>query len=586
MPLQPLPRYSPIFPQDLNSLKNFILSSTDNYVAVDTETNGLRWVEDRAFGVSIAWDDKATFIRNTDFGIENIGAFLVEIFKADYKTFVFHNCEFDLHMIRETYGVYPPKNLLDTVRLAHLRDTGGHKGLKDLGDEIFGSAASASEDTIKMYMKQYKLKNYSYVPAEFMDPYACMDTVLTKALAYLFMEELRTRPSYASLIDMEHRLIPVIMDMEREGVKIDFEYCSTLHRQFQAQQRAIQDEIYLIVERPLELGSPKQLGEYFYDQLRIKPPVMTANGGRSTNEKALEKINHPVGSKVAKLVKDWRDLGKLDTTYIQAYPKLQYKGRIHGSFNASGTITGRFSGNTPNLQNISRKKEIRRLLVPDVEFFDFDYSQQELRVAAHASNEQNMINAVHEGIDLHTRTANLIWGSDITPDQRQLAKQTNFASLYGAGAKKLAESAGISFNQAKHIFDQFWSSYPELRYYCETKLKKDIALNGYVKTLYGRRINLAENEHYKGINYVIQGTCAEVSKISMYNVWKHLQSTGGSIRNIVHDSILIDGVAESSVSMIKEIMEDFVESPNGNFKVPITVDIKRSLKSWGDMSDE
>ena len=584
--VQPLPRYSAISPQSLDSLKADILSSTDSYIAVDTETTGLRWVEDRAFGVSIAWDDKATFIRNTDYGSENIGALLTELFKADYKTFVFHNCEFDLHMIRETYGAYPPKNLLDTVRLAHFRDTGGPKGLKDLGVQFFGTAASAAQDTINMYMKEYKLKKFSFVPADFMDPYACMDTVLTKALAHIFMDELSERPGHASLIDMEHRLIPVIMDMEKEGIKVDLEYLSTLHRQLKSEQRDIQDEIYSVVGRPLEIGSPKQVGEYFYDQLKIKPPLKTESGGRSTNEKALLQIKHPIGTKVATLIKKWRDIEKLDNTYVDKYPSYQYKGRIYGNFNASGTITGRFSSSSPNLQNIPRNKIIRRLFIPDQEFFDFDYAQQELRVAAHAAKQQNMIDAFSDGVDMHMFTANLIWGTGASSDQRQLAKQTNFAALYGAGAKKLAESAGISFNQAKTIFDQFWGSYPELRYYCETKLAKDISLNGYVRTLYGRRIYLRSEELYKGVNYVVQGTCADMGKISMYNVWKYLKGNGGSIRNIVHDSILVDGIKESAIPEIKDIMEDFIDSSNGRFKVPILVDHKRSIKSWGDMSDE
>ena len=582
----PLPHYVHISPQSLDSLKADILSSTESYVAVDTETTGLRWMEDRAFGVSLAWDDKAAFIRNTDFGVSNIGIFLTDLFKADYKTFVFHNCEFDLHMIRETYGALPPKNVLDTLRLAHLRDTGGAKGLKELGVEIFGTAAAAAEDTIKVYREKYNLKDYSFVPADFMDPYACMDTVLTKALAYLFLDELKERPGHMQLVDMEHRLIPVIMSMEQRGIKLDEEYCSTLHRQLRAQQRDIQDEVYSIVGRPLELSSPKQLGEYFYDQLKIKPSIKTDGGGRATNVKALQKITHPVGSKVAKLILDWRDLEKLDNTYVQSYPKLQHKGRIHAHWNASGTITGRFSGSNPNLQNIPRKKEIRRLFVPDQEFFDFDYAQQELRVAAHVSKQQNMMDAFNSGIDMHMYTANLIWGDGATKTQRQTAKQTNFASLYGAGARKLADEAGISYQQATAIFDQFWTSYPELRYYSETQLPNEVMTKGYVRTLYGRRIHIAGKDSYKAVNYVIQGTCAEMSKISLFNVWEHLNQVGGYICNVVHDSIVLDEVDESELPRIQEIMEDFTNSPNGRFKVPMLVEMKRSKKSWGDMSDE
>ena len=187
---------------------------------------------------------------------------------------------------------------------------------------------------------------------------------------------------------------------------------------------------------------------------------------------------------------------------------------------------------------------------------------------------------------MHMYTANLIWGDGATKTQRQTAKQTNFASLYGAGARKLADEAGISYQQATAIFDQFWTSYPELRYYSETQLPNEVMTKGYVRTLYGRRIHIAGKDSYKADNYVIKGTCAEMSKISLFNVWEHLNQVGGYICNVVHDSIVLDEVDESELPRIQEIMEDFTNSPNGRFKVPMLVEMKRSKKSWGDMSDE
>ena len=582
---QPLPQYAPISYPTLESVKSSILTSIDEYIAVDTETTGLKWIEDRAFGVAIAWDDKAVFLRNTDFGAENIGVMLTDVFAAPNKTFVFHNAEFDLHMIRETYGTLPPKNILDTLRLSHLRDSSSSHGLKDLASMEFGPSATASEDTIKTYMTQYRLKNYSYVPSEFMDPYACYDVVFTKALAYLYIDEIRE--NYPSLLMLEHKLIPVILDMEQRGIKVDLEYAVLLHRQLKAEQRDILDEVYGIVGRPIEIGSTKQLQGYFYDQLRIPPPRETKSGGRSTDEKALDVIKNQniEGSKVSELVLRWRAIDKADSTYVQAYQKLANNGRIHSHFNACGPITGRLSSSSPNLQQVPADPKIRRLFVPDQEFFDFDYSQIEMRVAAHASQEQSMIKILNDGTDLHHYTASLVYGQSPTKDQRQIGKKLNFGSLYGGGSKKLALEAGITEDQSRYLLNKFWSAYPLLRQFI-TKQKYRAEQRGYVKTLYGRKVPVNPDDSYKAINYIIQGTAGDMLKISLYNTWCYLDSIGGRIRNTVHDSITVDEIEETEVPKIKSVMEDFNDSSNGKFCVPILVDMKRSKNSWGDMLDE
>jgi len=325
-----LPSYSLYDTTNLSDLRDSILSSKDSFVAVDTETTGLDWSTDQAFGVSLAWDDKGIFIRNTDYSTENIGAFLNELFSVEHKTFVFHNAEFDLHMMRETYGSKMPTNIVDTLRLAYLKNPADSHGLKDLGELEFGSAAGAAEDTIKAYLKQYKLKNYLQVPPEFMDPYAVLDTVLTKALAHLYIDEVVADNEF--LYKVEHKLIPVIVKMEEEGLRIDTEYINQLLKEFRVEQRTIQDSIYEIIGKPVEIASTKQLQEYFYDRLRITPPAETETGQRSVNEKSLEKINHPIGTKVAKLVLRWRSLNKLASTYLEPYKDLQ--GRVHPHWNA------------------------------------------------------------------------------------------------------------------------------------------------------------------------------------------------------------------------------------------------------------
>ena len=177
------------------------------------------------------------------------------------------------------------------------------------------------------------------------------------------------------------------------------------------EQRVIQDSIYEIIGKPVEIASTKQLQEYFYDRLRITPPAETETGQRSVNEKSLEKIKHPVGTKVAELVLRWRNLNKLASTYLEPYKDLN--GRVHPHWNATGTRTGRFSSSSPNLQNIPKDDKIRRMFIPDNEFFDFDFSQVELRIAADISGQRNMIQAFKEDADIHAYTAALVLSKEM-----------------------------------------------------------------------------------------------------------------------------------------------------------------------------
>ena len=271
----PIVSSKPYQAESLDLLKDEILNSSDEYVAVDTETTGLRWTVDRAFGVAFAWDDRSTFIRNSTFGVENIGTFIRDIFDCEKKTFIFHNAEFDLHMIRATYGVEPAKNVKDTVRVSHLLNSSTSNALKTWGEENYGIAATYHEDLVSEYLKQYKLKSYEHVPAEVMDPYAANDTVLTKALAYKYVPLVKKQ--VGKLFDLEMRLIPVIMDMEKEGILIDQEYISDLQKRILKRQRDITDQIYKVVGKPIDIGSSKQLGDYFYYRLGI--------GGATEKEK-------------------------------------------------------------------------------------------------------------------------------------------------------------------------------------------------------------------------------------------------------------------------------------------------------------
>ena len=576
--------------KSLEQLKDEILNSRDEYVAVDTETTGLRWTVDRAFGIAFAWDDKSTFIRNGTFGIENIGTFMKDLYSSKDKTFIFHNAEFDCHMIRETYGVEAPENIIDTVRVSHMLDASTSNALKNWGEVNYGPAATYHEDLVADYIRQYRLKSYSHVPAEIMDPYAANDTVLTKALAYKYVPVVKKM--VGKLFDLEHALIPVIMDMEREGILIDLDYIDDLQKRVIKRQRKLTDHIYKVVGKPIDIGSSKQLGDYFYYRLGIggatekekQKNIPTTESGRlSTGEKALKGIKHPEGSVVAQAVLKWRELEKINNTYLRSYLKLEHKGRIHARWNACGTITGRFSGSDPNLMNIPKDDKIRRIFVPDTEFIDMDFSQIELKLMAHASGQNNMINAFVEGQDLHSYTAAQILNKPIEQidkdgNERKVAKAIYFGVIYGIGTRGLAELAGIPVRAAGKYLNVYWESYPNIKNYFD-KQKTFAEENGYVKTMFGRHIPV-KDRFYAAPNYIIQGTAGDIIKLSLFKTWKYAKSVGGSLRNTIHDQILFDNMDVSHAQPIKEIMEDYT------FSMPVTVDVKTSKKSWGDLYDD
>jgi len=576
------PSYTNFSFTDLDVLRQSILASTDEYVAVDTETTGLHWQNgDRAFGVALAWDDQCVFLRNSDWGADKIGLLLADLFASDDRTYVYHNAEFDLHMIFETYGIKPASSIMDTLRLAHLYDSKMSHTLKDWGEAVYGKAASFHEGIINEYRKAYKIKNYAHIPPEIMDKYAANDVVLTKSLCELFLPIVEK--DSPTLLKMEQQLIPVIYDMERTGIRIDQEYTEKLRHALVLEKRKIEDKIYEVVGKPLDIGSSQQLARFFYERLSIDPTVQTSGGEsgenkrNSTGKEALEAIKHPIGTEVAQLILQWREREKIITTYLDPFLAKAMNGRIHPRFNATGTVTGRFSSSEPNFQNIPKDDRIRRCVVPDSEFVDMDFSQIELRVMAHVSKEQIMIDAFIAGEDLHALTASAIYGkAEVNTKQRAMGKRINFGIIFGIGVRRLAKQASITEKQARQYLTRYWSRYPTMKKYFDSTIR--LAENtGQVETLFGRKLKIDKERPYTAVNYIVQGTAGDIEKLSLLRTYNYLQSTGGEIRNTVHDQILFDNLEESQIPKLKNIMENF------SFVMPTPVDVQRSTKSWGDL---
>ena len=569
----------------------------DDYVTVDTETTGLRWIGKThlAFGVAFAWDDQQTFIRNTEFGTENIGKFISDLYKSE-KTIIMHNAEFDLHMIRETYDVHElPKKIIDTLRVSHLLDTAADHSLKGWGTKVYGSGAGYWEAVIDEYKKKYKITSYEMLPPDILDPYAGHDAFLTKQLAYKFVPQVMV--SCGKLLELEHALLPVIMDMEQQGMKLDLDYIGE-QRQIQGlKKRELERKLFSTVGKVINPASPKQLADYLYGELKLDIPdrnpgkeiikkdadgnevKVWKDGNPKTDDKALSSLDHPV----VEIIKEWRTANKVDNTYFAPYQKLQHNGRIHPHWNACGPVTGRLSSSNPNAQNVPKEQYVRRMFIPDSEFIAIDWSQIELRMLAHVADENVMKEAIRSEVDLHALTASKIFSrpiDEVDEKQRAVAKTVNFAIVYGAGQDKLADQigSGTTSEEAREYIDEYWSGYPTANKF-KFRLKNQGEDRGYVETIFGRRITLGEKPH-AAFNYVVQGSSGDLLKIALVRCWKYAKANGGSIRNTIHDEIVFDNLdpKEHAPNLVK-LMEDF------KLSVPVIANPSVSKKSWGDVEE-
>ena len=394
----------------------------------------------------------------------------------------------------------------------------------------------------------------------------------------------------ALLRDLEMPLALVLADMEMAGFRIDREGIAKYGEQLTTVAEALEAQIYFHAGQEFNINSPKQLGEILFDVLGL-PHAKKTKTGYSTNAEILEKLRpaHPIVQDIL----DYRQVTKLRSTYVEGLLKVaDENGRVHTHFKQTGTATGRLSSTEPNLQNIPVRtelgRELRRFFLPENEDYviiDADYSQIELRLLAHISNDANMIRAFCDGVDVHTSTAATVFGvaeSAVTSELRKRAKAVNFGIMYGIGAFSLSDDIGVSRAEAQDYIDQYLAGYPGIDAYLKNTIQQAYE-DAYVTTLFGRRRYIPELKASNGIqrkfgervamNSPIQGTAADIIKLAMVRVHNRLKEEGIDARLIlqVHDELLIEAhrsVADRAREILKFEMENAV-----SYSVPLDVDI-------------
>ena len=392
----------------------------------------------------------------------------------------------------------------------------------------------------------------------------------------------------------------VLAKMERDGVKVDLAQIEDFADSLRRETAALEAEIRELADEPsLNISSPKQVGDVLFDKLKLDPKAKkSGRGSYTTDEATLTAIidRHPVVGKIL----EYRAVKKLLSTYIEPFPSYvsSIDGRVHTTFNQALTATGRLSSSAPNLQNIpvrtERGREIRKAFVPgtaDGVIVSADSSQIELRIMAHLSQDKHLVEAFRNGIDIHSATAEKIFGvahEEVTPDQRRVAKTANFGIMYGISSFGLAQRLGISRTEAKKLIDDYFAAFPAIRAFIDDTVAA-ARENGYVETLFGRRrylpdINsknatvraLAERN---AVNAPIQGTAADIIKMAMINVDRKLTEASLKSKMVlqIHDELLFDVPEEETrtlMKVVKDCMENVME-----LSVPLTVECNYG-KNW------
>ncbi|MEA3399071.1 MAG: DNA polymerase [Patescibacteria group bacterium] len=426
---------------------------------------------------------------------------------------------------------------------------------------------------------------------------------LNEALAKMEEEIERNNLSYVYK-EIELPIISIIKKMENKGVLIDKSYFKKISKEYHKELNKIKNKIYKYAGREFNINSPKQLGEILFDELKIPAKIKkTAGGSRSTRESELEKMKelNPI---VAEILK-YRELQKLLSTYLDSIPKLvSSDGRLHAKFIQTGTTTGRFSSNNPNLQNIPTKDEIRRgfIVSKNHVLVAFDYSQIELRIAALLSQDSYFLDAFNKGNDIHSVVAKKVFKTeDVTSDMRRRAKVINFGILYGMGVTALQKNLGGTRTEAKKFYDDYFAQFPTIKEYLES-VKEFVEKNGFTETLFGRKRYfpgikskipfIKAMAERMAINAPIQGTAtADIIKIGMKNVEIALIENKliDRVHLVlqVHDELIYEieeGFEEEAIEIIKKVMVDVIpkDFTQNLDPVPLEVSVKMG-SSWGNL---
>ena len=579
--------------EELRQLYDFFI--TKEFVSIDTETTSTDAISAELVGLSFSVEEKKAFYVPVPANYEE-ALKIVQIFKPLYESDkimkIGQNIKYDYEVLTR-YGVTLKGKMFDTMIAHYLIQPELHHNMDYMAETLLGYQTIHIEELLgPKGKKQKSMRDLS--PTDIYE-YAAEDADITLRLKNVLEPRLKELGVEELFWNIEMPLVRVLADMELNGVCLDTEALQDTSKIFTERMKQYEQEIYKKAGEEFNISSPKQVGDILFGKLQIMDkPKKTKTGQYVTSEEVLQSLESK--SPIVRNILNYRGMKKLLSTYIDALPKLinPRTGHIHTSFNQALTATGRLSSSDPNLQNIPVRtddgKEIRKCFIPEEGclFFSADYSQIELRIMAHLSEDENMMEAFREGHDIHRATAAKIWHVDIdkvTDAQRKKAKQANFGIIYGITTYGLAQRMDIPNGEAKELIEGYFRTFPKVQAYME-HAKEVARAKGYAETLFHRRRYLADinsrNATVRGfaernaINAPIQGTEADIIKVAMVRIWERFKKEGIRSKMIlqVHDELNFSVFPEEREQVERIVIEEMQNAYPLN--VPLIADA-----GWG-----
>lgn len=568
---------------------------TKEIVSLDTETTSTHPIVAELVGLSFSVKENEAFYVAIPVNREE-ALKLVNIFKPIYESDkilkVGQNIKYDMEVLHN-YNINVQMPMFDTMIAHYLINPELHHNMDYMAETLLHYKTIHIEELIGP--KGKKQKSMRDLDPKDVYEYAAEDADVTLKLKNVLESRLKEVNAEKLFWDMEMPLVPVLADMETTGVCLDTDSLKETSELFTKRMETLEKEIYEEAGEKFNISSPKQVGEILFGKMQlVDKPKKTRTGQYVTSEEVLQQLRGK--APIVANILDYRGLKKLLGTYVDALPKLinPRTGHIHTSFNQTITATGRLSSSDPNLQNIPVRdddgKEIRKCFIPEPGclFFSADYSQIELRIMAHLSGDENMIEAFREGFDIHRATAAKIWHepmNEVSDAQRKKAKQANFGIIYGITTYGLAQRMEIPNSEARQLIDDYFKTFPKVHAYME-KAKEEARQKGYAETLFGRRRYLPDiNSHNatvrgfaerNAINAPIQGSEADIIKVAMIRIWRRFKTEGIRSKMIlqVHDELNFSVFPEEK----ERVQQIVLEEMQGAYKlsVPLTADA-----GWG-----
>ncbi|WP_168397897.1 DNA polymerase I [Acinetobacter indicus] len=576
--------------------------STATRFAFDTETTSLDYRIAQIVGFSVAFDATEAFYvplahdyagAPEQLNRETVLAQIKPILENPAVEKIGHHLKYDAHVL-ENHGIHLQGWYFDTMLASYvLNSVATRHGMDDVARLYLSHLTTTYEQIAGKGAKQ---KTFNQIEIETAAHYAAEDAHVTYRLYEVLNEKLQRHPELSNLLHhIEMPVARVLTQMEENGIKLDLNFLDQLGVEFSNTMLQLEQQIIELAGQPFNVSSPKQVGEILFEKLGIKGGKKTATGQYSTSESILEKIEHPIAS----LIVEYRGLSKLKSTYTDGLQKQANSSshRVHTSYHQALTATGRLSSTDPNLQNIPVRMDIGRqirkaFIAPEGRvLLAADYSQIELRLMAHFSQDDALVDAFNHGQDVHRRTAAEVLNialEDVTPDQRRQAKAVNFGLLYGMSEFGLIRQLGFTREESQNYIKQYFQRYPGIYEYMQRT--RQVALEqGFVETLTGRRLYTPDIDarnmmvrkaaERAAINAPLQGSAADIIKMAMVEVDKMLPRHQAKMLLQVHDELVFEvdaNVADELAPKLAEVMQSVIE-----LSVPLVVEVGKG-QNWDE----